>query len=138
MDYRTTEQEVRQVSNDDVDWQIHYVTDTTSFKPQMCDVHTHGIDKHLGVELQMILNVGPQLTMFVLNNVGKLVLTGKKFQPGDRLFGLFQDEDMPIGFIKGRDKDGVDVLRVCLPDEHCNVFSNAEGIYGQQNQNPYL
>lgn len=138
MDYRTTEQEVMSVSNDEVDWHIHYVNDAFGFKAQMCDCHTHGIDKHLGKELQMILNVGPQLSMFVLNNVGKLILTGKKFEPGDRLFGLFQDEDMPVGFIKGKDRDGNEVLRVCLPDEHKEVFSKASGIYGKQNQNPYL
>lgn len=135
MDYNFSE--LTKLPVDKKDWAIHYVNGA-EFKKNMCDCHTHGLDERIGTELQMVLHVGQRMCGFVINSAVSAIAGGTTFNDGDRLFGLFEDGNMPVGFIKSSDCDGKDILRICLPDESGDVSSNASGVYGMQHLDPYL
>lgn len=140
MNYKTTEDELQQIGNEGVDWRIEFVYGDTSFKENMCDCHTHGINKHLesGLELQIVLSIEPQLAKYILNCVGKLITAGKNFKSKDKLYGIFKNEKMPIGFIKSKDSEGKDILRIWIPDKEGRLFDKSTDEYRQQDQDPYI
>ena len=121
------------------DWVIHLVKDADNFKEYRCDCHTHGLNKYGHKELQITINLEPHFLGYLLNNLGKLIIDGKELQEGDKVFGLFQDPEMPIGFINAKDDFGEDILRVWIPDNDGKVYPDkSSGIYNEQSTDPYI
>ena len=136
MDYKISKEEL---NPNNPDWKIHAVSDADTFKKNMCDCHTHGLRKYGSKELQLVLNVNLKTASYILNSVGGMIRSGTKFQAGDRLFGLFENQSMAIGFIDEKDDMGADILRVCIPDENGNSFpEEATGVYALQDSDPYI
>ena len=139
MDYRINyKEETKDLSREDVTWKIHYVTDDSdTMKDYMCDCHTHGLEDIFGMELQIVLKLPMDLCCYVLNSIGYLGLKGYRFAAEDKIYGLFQNIDMPVRIILGVDANNGPILRVWMPDEECRVDSTASGMYGRQDENPY-
>jgi len=95
------------------DWIIHYVPYSDHI-----DAHTHGLSrKHDHPELQITLPVNMELVKYVINTMGIAVSNGKKFSDGDEIFGLFENQDLPVRLI-ARKATGENVLRIVLPDKN--------------------
>ena len=139
MEYRIDEEKLSKLAKKKPNWIIHGVLDNGSFKPYRCDFHTHGLDKYDSKELQLTIAINPQTACFTINSIGLLIRNGEKFQAGDKIFGLYDDPEMSIGFIDAKDSAYKDVLRICLPDKNGKVFPNeAEGIFKEQGTDPYF
>jgi hypothetical protein len=139
MEYHITKEDIEENSTIKTDWNIHLIKDADSFKEYRCDCHTHGLDKYGHKELQITLNFEPYFLGYLLNNLGKLIICGDKFQAGDKIFGFFEDPKVPLGFINAKDAFGEDILRVLIPDDDGKVYPDkASGIYSEQATDPYI
>lgn len=140
MEYRINMREVKDVK--EPDWIIHLVSDygnsVKDFKDYMADSHTHGLERYCGRELQIVLNLYPELVMYVLNSIGKFIVKGYEFLDGDMIYGLFEDENLAVRLEERTDKDGKPIFRVWMPDENGAVDETAEGLYGRQGEEPYI
>lgn len=138
MIYKLSKEELNNLSNIKIDWQIHLVSDNKGFKKYMCDAHTHGINKFFNTEIQMVLNIDSKLIANLINDIGRLIKSGYKFTEGDLLYNLLTD-DMPIGFINAKDYEGEPILRILLPDVNGEVYKpNVTDVYAMQYENPYI
>lgn len=98
-----------------VDWIIHFIPCT----PQP-SFHTHGLDRHNSLELELNLALKPKQAMQFINLIAMdMVKTGKRYQSGDReddVFNLpfYLFETNPIQPSRPGDR----VLRIlfCDPD----------------------
>ena len=140
MDYVITslDDELGELTKDDATWKFHYVIDDHSFKADMCDLHSHGLEDIFGMELQLVLALPPEESGLILNIIGLLGLKGYRFKPGDKIYGLFADKDAPVRFTLNTDSQNKPILRVWLPDENYKVDETAFDLYGRQGENPYL
>ena len=142
MDYRINKETAKRVSHGDVPWIVDVVMNTKDkidFKKGRCDVHTHGLAELGLTELQLTIAIPIETAVYIINSIGRLILEGNTYKEGDRLFGLFQNPEMPVGFMNATDAFKQNVLRIILPDELGNVSQDtAEGIYGDQCENPYI
>lgn len=116
-----------------VDWIIHLVANgvycsecgetENGFLPNMCDAHTHGMDKYGHQEFQMVLMIGSQLICYILNALGLRVQAGESFKDGDSVSEIIKDYDIRL---KEVESEGKKLLRVILPDKN-NKFPDDEG-----------
>lgn len=119
-------------------WIIHYVCDSDSFKEHRADVHTHGLENICGYELQITLLLPPKLVAYVINTVGSLIASHIDINPDDYIYGLFDDETMPLKLEENFDCDGKTIMRILMPDQHRKFGINAEYPYNMQSDDPYL
>lgn len=106
-----------------VNWIIHLVANgvrcgecgeaENGFLPNMCDAHTHGMDKYGHQEFQMVLMIGPELICYILNELGLRVQAGERFKDGESISEIIKDCDIRL---KEVESDGKKLLRVILPD----------------------
>lgn len=128
---------------DKCSWIVHAVSDCGTgpkvFKDFRCDYHTHGLNEYGSKELQFTLMVNPGLAGYLINTIGNLILRGKKINGGDVIFGLFDEDTLPVAVVDTKDSYGEDILRICIPDDNGKVYpEKAEGIYSEQVKSPYL
>lgn len=101
--------------NKEIDWIIHYVADESAFIDDACNAHTHGMENYDHMDFQLVLDVGPDYVATILNNLACMVRDGKKFQHGDMVYGIFEDN---IGIkLEEFEESGRIVLRAIIPDE---------------------
>lgn len=68
-----------------VDWIIHFIPCTP--RPSF---HTHGLDRHNSLELELNLSLMPKQAMQFINLIAmNMVKTGKRYQSGDREDDVF-------------------------------------------------
>lgn len=126
-----------------IDWIIHLVANgvccgecgevENGFLPNMCDAHTHGMDKYGHQEFQMILMIGPELICYILNELGLRVQAGERFHDGDAVSEIIKDYDVRL---KEVEVEGKRLLRVVVPDAQ-NRFPDdpqCAEYYNQQHQ----
>lgn len=135
-------------SNDDVelDWNnsvhIHIVYDETNFKPYMCDMHSHGLDKIIGSELQYVLDVGcweyflERSNMF--RNIAKKILK-KEIELKNGVEFYYEEFGCPLRLFHTTDCYGEPIYRVIEPtlDGEWPEETDREG-FKSQYDNPYL
>ena len=66
------------------------------FLPNMCDAHTHGMDKYGHQEFQIVLMIGAELICYILNALGLRVQAGESFKDGDSVGEIIKDYDVRI------------------------------------------
>lgn len=125
-----------------INWIVHYVTDsicdmcgdnnTPHFKPNLCNAHTHGLRELYGhPEFQFVLNIGMKTVLPILNHLGLMVKSGRRFKAGDSVSGIILGYD--IRLFEATD-NGKKVLRVVVPDQY-NRFpddEDCEAVYNLQ------
>ncbi len=126
-----------------IDWIIHLVANgvrcgecgeaENGFLPNMCDAHTHGMDKYGHQEFQMVLMIGPELICYILNELGLRVQAGERFKDGDSVSEIIKDFDIRIKEVAVDEKK---LLRVVLPDPE-NRFPGDEQCAEYYNQQHY-
>lgn len=111
------------------EWMIHYISNGVPcmccgkieypYIPYICDAHTDGLTKYFNhQELQIVLDIGPKLIMYVLNVLGMRIREGEIFKNGDLVNGVI--EGYPVKIMEVEDADPEDsekCLRVIFPDE---------------------
>ena len=113
------------MSKESVDWIIHYVAngvvcdkcgkEENSFLHYICDAHTHGLNKYNHPEFQVVLDMGMEEVMRMLNTLGNRVKAGERFKAGDFVKGIYEDCDVRLDeFSDGEEK----LLRVIIPDKN--------------------
>lgn len=110
------------------DWMIHSVFTRacdgcgkehhSPVSPYLCDNHTHGLTKYWNRELQLVLKLSNEETMYILNTIGKMMQKGARFQAGDLIAGVYEDcmvrlDEFWDSGAGGRQKK---ILRVIIPD----------------------
>ena len=103
------------------DWLIHLVANgtcecgcvETSFLPQICNAHTHGMEKYGHPDFQMVVRYPNEMIGYVLNTFGEMVRDGRVFKAGDMVDEIF--EDCPVR-LEEFEETGRMVLRVIIPD----------------------
>lgn len=119
-------------------WEIHYVCDPPSFKDFRVDAHTHGLARTCGYEIQTTLAIPPEFGAYLLNTIGSLIAKKIQLEPGDYIYGLFEDDTMPVKLEENLDYQGESILRILIPDKNRNFGPLAEYPYNTQSDSPYL
>lgn len=116
-------------------WKIHYVTNSDDVRdwqdvPQvffdgMCDAHTHGLNKFGSLELQIVLDLGPEVIGVMLNLLASAIVSGD-FVPEEnmQIDGLIPK--MVVRVNKAKDAEDNDVWRIVFPDNEGNFPENTE------------
>lgn len=107
----------------DINWIIHLVANGVacsdcgkvedSFPPYICNAHTHGMSQYDHLDFQMVLQASQEEIGYVLNEFGRRVRSGQRFQAGDLVEGIFLD--CPVR-LDAFEECGRTVLRVIIPD----------------------
>lgn len=130
-----------------IDWIIHFVANGVcccfcsepekGFLPNMCDAHTHGMDKYGHQEFQMVLMIDPELICYILNKLGMRVQAGERFKDGDSVSEIIYGYDVRLKEVA---VDGKKLLRVVLPDEENRFPEDAQcaEYYNLQHQPMYM
>lgn len=113
------------MSKEFVDWIIHYVANGAnckecekvedSFFYYSCDAHTHGLSNYNHQEFQLVLDMGMEEAMRILNTLGLRVKAGERFKAGDYVKGIYDDCDVRLDEFKHGDEMR---LRVIIPDKN--------------------
>jgi len=111
-----------------IDWIIHMVANgaccaecgevENSFKPYLCNAHTHGMARYGHPDFQMVLHTSPEEIMRILNSFGLMVQNGAKFKDGEYVAGIYEDCVVRLKRFRECERE---VLRVIIPDGD-NVF----------------
>ena len=113
------------MSKEFVDWIIHYVANGAKcdecgkvedeFFYYSCDAHTHGLSNYNHQEFQLVLDMGMEEAMRILNTLGLRVKAGERFKAGDYVKGIYDDCDVRLDEFKHGDEMR---LRVIIPDKN--------------------
>lgn len=126
-----------------IDWIIHLVANgvrcgecgetENGFLPNMCNAHTHGMDKYGHQEFQMVLMIGPELICYILNELGLRVQAGERFHDGDAVSEIIKDYDVRLIEVE---VEGKRLLRVVVPDAQNRFPEDPQcaEYYNQQHQ----
>lgn len=122
---RITNQSDKQKTKPEVDWIIHMVANGNEcalcgctenhFLPGLCDFHTHGMDKYGHQEFQVVLRMPDGELKYILNVMGLLVQSGRRFKAGDLVSEIYMDCKVRLDEFES---NGDKVLRVIIPDKN--------------------
>ena len=113
------------------DWIIHLVANGAcdacgkkekGFLPNLCNAHTHGMEKYAHPDFQLVLSLPIQEIGRILNELGFRVRAGERFKPGDMVSGIYEDCHVRLDEFE---ESGRKVLRVIIPDTR-NRFPEEE------------
>ena len=94
---------------------VHYVKEEKTF-PYKVNIHTHGIEDHLGhPDLQIVLPVPPDVAASLFAILYVKIKDGARFSDGQVLNTPEDEIKLPIKFVSAKE-GGRDLLRVILPD----------------------
>ncbi len=106
-----------------VDWVIHCCANGAKcdicgevenhYPLYICNAHTHGMENYHHMDFQMVIHTKFEEIMRILNTMGLMVQSGKKFKSGDLISGMFEDCDVRLTEF---DETNRRVLRVVIPD----------------------
>lgn len=115
-----------------IDWIIHLVANGAqceecgeveqSFKPGLCNAHTHGMNRYGHKDFQLVLRYPNEEMCRILNTLGLAVQNGAKFKDGEYINGIYEDCAIRLQSFWETDRE---VLRVIIPDKN-NVFPYEE------------
>ena len=74
-------------------------------------------------DFQIILDIGEESAMYILNAFAERVRGGEVFSHGELVKGVYPECDVRLASVK---EGGRDVLRILIPDEN-NVFPGEPG-----------
>ena len=84
-----------------IDWIIHLVANgvvceecgktESSFHPNLCNAHTHGMEKYNHPDFQMVLRASNEEICRILNTLGLRVRQGERFYDGAYVAGIYED-----------------------------------------------
>ena len=104
-------------------WFIHLVTNgpclcgcgniETSFLPNLCNAHTHGMEKYNHPDFQVVLRYEASHIGYILNTFGEMVRSGREFHAGEMVHDIY--EDCPVR-LDEYEETGRTVLRIIIPD----------------------
>lgn len=115
--------------NVNMNWQIHLPDDSynyerrTSFKPYLCNAHTHGMARYGHPDFQVVLRISDSEIRRILNILCLAVQKGITFEDGEYIGGIY--DDCPVR-LQSFSEGNRQVLRVIIPDGN-NTFP--EGAY---------
>ena len=96
-------------------WVVHYVYDD-KMCPAKVNIHTHHVQESFGhKDIQVCLNLKPELVHRLLVNIVNNIKTGVKYEPGKK-YGNIVD-NFKLEFIEATES-GRKVLRLLIPDEN--------------------
>ena len=111
-----------------IDWIIHLVANgavceecgktESSFRPSLCNAHTHGMGKYNHLDFQMVLRASNKEICRILNTLGLRVQQGERFYDGAYVAGIYEDCYVRL---QEFEETGRKVLRVIIPDGN-NIF----------------
>lgn len=124
---------LRTLTKDKCSWIVHYSTNETNKKAEVpsekwypqyiCNAHTHGLAAFHHKDFQLVLDIGPSSTAFVLNALAERVRNGETFSDGEIVSGVYPDCDVKLAVAQEGNRD---VFRVLIPDEE-NRYPGEEG-----------
>ncbi len=116
-----------------INWIIHLVangavcddcgTVESSFLPNLCNAHTHGMGQYRHVDFQLVLNLPPQEVARILNSFGLMVQSGHRFQNGEYISGIY--EDCVVRVQAFSECDRLTIFSVVSSSAHSVVYCNA-------------
>lgn len=108
----------------EMDWIVHYVCggdNRLRFKPHLANIHTHGMrELYNHPEFQIELAIEYKYALYILNELGRMVQSGRRFKAGDAVSGIGIC-DLPL--FEATD-NGRPVLRVIIPDKQFLLPNN--------------
>ena len=107
------------------------------FLEQICDAQTDGIKKFKNhLEFQVVLEASPDVVGSVLNELGYMVQSGKRFKSGDLVDGILLDS--PLRLLEMDSINGDRVLRVIAPDPNKKWPEDPDCKYPHNMQNFHM
>lgn len=113
-------------------WVIHYITneiiqqakkednkqkkveEEKFFPDNLCNVHTHGLDAFAHKDFQVVLDIGKESIVYILNLLADRVRDGEVFSAGEKVKGVYADCEIKLAAAKEGNRE---VLRVLIPDD---------------------
>ena len=123
---------LRTLAKDKCSWILHYITNETSkkdggagsdFPPYLCNAHTHGLAAFNHKDFQLVLDIGPGSTGYLLNGLAERVRNGESFSDGELVEGVYSDCQVKLAIATEGNRE---VFRVLIPDEE-GRFPGDEG-----------
>lgn len=106
-------------------WFVHYVFDD-KMCPSNINIHTHHVFESFGhKDIQVCLNLRPELIHQIIANVIEGIKQGIKYEPGRKYAGII--DNFKLEFIDAVE-NGRPILRLLIPDEN----GKYEGVYATQ------
>ena len=115
---------LRTLTKDKCSWVVHYSTNETNKKagiPEdkwyplyLCNAHTHGLAAFNHRDFQLVLDIGPSSTAFVLNTLAERVRNGEMFKDEETVAGVYPECDIKLAVTQEGNRE---VFRVLIPDE---------------------
>lgn len=109
----------------EIDWIIHLCCNgvvcsecgkvENSYLHNLCNAHTHGMEKYHHPDFQLVLNLPPHEICRILNTLGLMVQNGRRFHNGEYVLGIYEDCSVRLMEYAECDRK---VLRVVIPDKH--------------------
>ena len=92
-----------------VDWTIHMILD------EPLSFHTHGLNKHGSLEIEIVLPLIKEQGMLFCNYIGEAIAEGRKIEDKQMVEHIF---NVPVFFFRTMPLHGESqVLRAVFPDE---------------------
>ena len=109
-----------------LDWNIIYVSNGHAcdkcgkyempYVDYICDAHTDGLNNAYGhTEIRLVLDLGAEEIMRILNTIGLRISQGESFKAGDLIHGIYEDCDVRVDWIDEED-EMKNALRIVIPD----------------------
>lgn len=114
---------LRTLSKDKCSWVLHYITNETSkqegytgsnFPPYLCNAHTHGLAAFNHKDFQLVLDIGPSSSGYLLNALAERVRNGETFADGELVDGVYSNCQVKLAVATEGNRE---VYRVLIPDE---------------------
>jgi len=104
----------------EIGWVVHYVFGDDKY-PNSTNAHTHGFEtKYKHLNIQICLNIDPQIVNSIFWGISRLLDSGKKFSPEKKYANIIEDMNVMFAYAKSNNEL---VLRLILPDEKGNLRS---------------
>lgn len=116
---------LRTLTKDKCSWILHYNTNEINQKaglPEnkwypkfLCNTHTHGLAAFHHKDFQVVLDIGPSSTAYLLNALAERVRNGEVFTDGELVDNVYEECRVKLAIAKEGNRE---VFRVLIPDAH--------------------
>lgn len=105
---------------EEIGWTVHYVFGDTDY-PNNTNAHSHGFEtKYNHLNIQICLNIDPEIANGIFWSISRLLDAGKKFSPAKKYANILQGVNVMFAYAKSNEEQ---VLRLIIPDVHGNLHS---------------
>lgn len=108
---------LKSITRNQCTWIIHHIVNKDNaevFPANLCNCHTHGMKTYTHKDFQVVLDLGDDVTDYILNSLCEKVQDGQTFLPGQTVMGIYANLPIKLWSVN---EGGRSVLRALIPDD---------------------